>query len=192
MKKNSILWMSAVLILIVGMSSCSNDDEIVDVFSNNNAVRGGEVYGWDKPEVDASDSLAVFFRDELHGPYWDGNGNEFKTFFNQSSYDDESCLMIYSRQEFRSAYMGTKELPDVDFSKNTLIIGRTWCNDGSYELDDIILKDMGAYYELETRLLHYVDRGALCAIVELYYWRLYPKLEKKDIVLKRTVKDVKG
>ena len=167
------------------------DTEADKNIKNENTVRGGEVYeGWGKPEVDESDPLAVFFRDELHGPYWDGAGNEFKTFFEQGSWDEEDCLVINSSQEFQEAYMGTKDLPEVDFSKYTLLIGKTWGGDSSYRLDEVILRDKVVIYELETRLLHYVDRGAYAAIVEIYYWRLYPKLEKKDIVLKRTVKDV--
>ena len=47
-------------------------------------------------------------------------------------------------------------------------------------------------YELETKMLHYVDRLALLTAVIIYYWRLYPKLEKKDIIVKRTVENVNG
>ena len=55
MKKNCISWMFAVLMLAIGMSSCSKDDDIgnndignedidnVDIV-NNESVRGGEVY----------------------------------------------------------------------------------------------------------------------------------------------------
>lgn len=173
------------------MSCSSDDDENGGFIGKYKEVCGGEVYDDWGPEVDESDPLAAFFRDELHSPYWDGAGNEFKTFFEQGSWDNETCLMINSTQEFQAAYMGIKELPEVDFNKYTLIIGRTWGNDSSYTLDDIILRDKIASYELETKLLHYVDRWAYAAIVDIYYWRLYPKLEEKDIVLKRTVKDVK-
>ena len=154
-------------------------------------MRGGEVYdGWGKPEVDESDPLAVFFRDELHGPYWDGAGNEFKTFFEQGSWDEEDCLVINSSQEFQDAYMGTKELPTVDFNMYTLIIGRTWGNDGSYKLNKIVLRDMGNTYELETQLLHHVGGFATAAIQTIFYWRLYPKLAQKSINPKRIVIDV--
>ena len=199
MKKNCISWMFAVLMLVVGMSSCSKDDDIgnddignVDIV-NNDSVRGGEVYdGWVKPEVDMSDPLAVFFRDELHSPYWDGQGNEIKTFFEQGEWDDKSCLMINSRQEFQDAYMGTKELPNVDFDLYTLVIGRTWGNDSSYKLDKIILRDKGSTYELETQLLHHVNGFAFAAIQTIFYWHLYPKLANKAIIPIRTVTDVDG
>ena len=155
-------------------------------------VRGGVVYdGWGKPDVDTSDPLAVFFRDELHGPYWDGSGNKYMTFFDHGEWNDEICLMINSQQEFKTAYMGTKELPDVDFNQYTLIIGKTWGNDSSFELDKTVLWNLGLTYELETILLHHIDWGAFQAIMQIYYWRLYPKLVQKDIVPKRTVTDVR-
>ena len=192
MKKSIYILMGMLLAISLGSCSDNDDNDIMKVASDGIRVQGGEVYdGWGKPEVDTSDPLAVFFRDELHGPYWDGTGNEFKTFFEQGEWNDESYLVINSLQEFQDAYMGTKELPDIDFSKYTLIIGRTWGNDSSFELDDIILRDKASYYELETRLLHHVDRGAFTAIIKIYYWRLYLKLEQKNIVLTRTVEEVK-
>lgn len=206
MKK--IILLMGVLLSLGMFSACSDDDEITDVIEGEQSTEdsdndqegliikscgGGVVYdGWGKPEVDTSDPLAVFFRDELHDPYWDGVGNVYMTFFGQVSWDDESCLVINSNQEFQHAYMGTKELPDVDFNEYTLIIGRTWGNDSSYKLGDVILTNKGDNYELETKLLHYVDWGAYMSIVDIYYWRLYPKLKDKSIVIKRTVEDVKG
>ncbi len=186
--------MTACCMGIMIVCSCSSEDDAIGSVSRDiDAVRGGEIHeGLDKPEADSSDALAMFFLDELHAPYWDSNGNEIKTFFKNGKWDDESCMIINSRQEFQDAYMGTKELPDVDFSNYTLIIGRTWGNDGSYRLDDIILRENADYYELETKLLHNVDGFATMAIVDIFFWRLYPKLVKKNIIPKRTVVDVKG
>ena len=157
------------------------------------AVAGEEIYDkWRKPQQETTDPLALFFRDELHGPYWDNNNIEHKTFFNHGNYDEERVLIINSREEFQSAYMGTNTLPEVDFSRYTLVLGRTWGNDTSCFLDKIILRDTSAYYELDAKLLHYVDIGAYSVVVNIYYWRLYPKLEKKNIIPKRSVMDVKG
>lgn len=186
--RKQVLFMSAFLLLCV--TGCSNDESEVNDVNN---VRGGVIYeGYTQQEIDKSDPLAVFFGNELHGPRWGAYGNELKTFFEQGGWNDETCLAINSRQEFQTAYMGTKELPDVDFDQYTLVIGRTWGNDGSYTLNKIVLRDNGQAYELETQLLHhhYSNMAVTCAIISICYWRLYPKLAQKAIIPKRTVKDV--
>ena len=189
MKTKTLLGLA--LLLLTLMTGCSSDDETQPVMSNDDALRGGVIYDmFGKPEVDTSDPLAVFFRDELHGSYWDGSGNEHKTFFEHGNWDDERCLMINSHQEFQDAYMGNAELPDVDFNKYTLIIGKTWGSDSSFELGAVILRDKNTNYELETKLYHHVEQMAFCTIMNIYYWRLYPKLPKKSIVLIRTTEDV--
>lgn len=196
--KRTIEMITMTLIIIVvaaffgsTLMGCGGDDDSIIAISNDDGVRGGEVYNqWGKPETDPNDPLASFFQEELHAPYWDGQGNEYKTFFEHGDYDKEICLMINSRQEFQQAYMGSKPLPDVDFSKYTLLIGRTWGNDGSFSLGEITLKNKNSYYELQTKLLHHVGGFATQAIIDIYFWRLYPKLEKKDIVMKRTVENV--
>ena len=180
--------MSVLLLMLAG---CSSDDEVVNGVRNGKGERGGIVYqGYTLQEIDESDPLSVFFGEELHNPYWDGAGNEFKTFFEQGQCNDESILVINSQEEFQKAYMGTKELPNVDFGLYTLVIGRTWGNDGSYFLDKIVLRDKGSTYELETQLLHHVNWAATCAIQTIFYWRLYPKLAHKAITPKRIVTDV--
>ena len=189
MKKKNLLWISALLLMLAG---CSSDDDYVTI-DEVKGEHGGVVYdGYTQQKVDESDPLSVFFGEELHNPYWDGAGKEYKTFFEQGEWNNESILVINSREEFQKAYMGTKDLPNVDFNQYTLIIGRTWGSDGSYMLADIILKDKGANYELETKLNHYVDRAATLAIQIIFYWRLYPKLAQKPIVPKRIVIDVHG
>lgn len=187
MKKKSLLWISALLLMLAG---CGSDDEIVNGVKGE---RGGIVYYGDPhQDIDESDPLSVFFGEELHNPYWDGSGNEYKTFFEQGEWNDESVLVINSQEEFQKAYMGTKELPIVDFNMFTLVIGRTWGNDSSFMLADIILNDKGSNYELETKLNHYVDGIAYAAIQTFFYWRLYPKLAQKPIIPKRIVIDVHG
>lgn len=187
MKRTSLLCLSVLLLMLTG---CSGDEEMVD---DDDCVRGGIIYdGYTQQKTDENDPVAVFFAKELHNPYWDGYGKEHKTFFEQGEWNDESCLMINSRQEFQDAYMGTEELPGIDFNQYTLIVGRTWGEDGSYRLGKIVLRDMGLTYELETQLLryHYENMGVTLAIRTIYYWRLYPKLDIKEIIPKRTVTDV--
>lgn len=152
-------------------------------------VRGGVAYdGYARQAVDESDPVSVFFGKELHSPCWDGYGNEVKTFFEQGEWNDESCLMINSQEEFQAAYMGIEKLPEVNFGQYTLVIGRTWSS--ACEFDGTALRDLDLNYELEIQLLHNVNWTSVAGIQIIYYWRLYPKLEQKPIILKRTVTEV--
>ena len=178
MKGKRLLWISAFLLMLAGCS-----DEVVE------GEQDGIVYDINQ-QIDESAPLSTFFKEELHNPYWDGYGNEFKTFFEEGDPKDESFLVINSLEEFQTDYMGTKELPSVDFNLYTLIIGRTWGSDSAFWIADIILRDKGAYYELETKLYHIVDVFAFQGFKGLFYWRLYPKLAQKPMISKRSVIDV--
>ncbi len=181
-----------LLLIMAGLNSSCSDNYEETVIDDNSEVLGDVIYdGWDNTDIYISNPLKAFFREELHRPRWDDKGNEHKTFFEQGEYNDEKCLMINSQQEFQDAYMGTKKLPDVDFGKYTLLIGKTWGDDSSYKLDKIVLTDKNGHYHLEAQLLHYVDRAAFSAILTIYYWYLYPKLKSKEIVTSRTVKDIR-
>lgn len=198
MMKKNVLWAAIALVITIAIGACSssNDDDSTvgkpAADDQSDYVDGGIINEWDRPVVDKSDPLAAFFEEELHRPYWDGYGNEFKTFFENGSWDDEICLVFNSREEFQNAYMGSKELPEIDFNQYTLVIGRTWGNDGSYELNNVVLRDLGIAYELETILYrhHDPDRCYIAAITTFFYWRLYPKLSQKNIQIKRTVIDL--
>ena len=103
MKKKSVLLLNVLLLIFTG---CSNDDEVINGVRNGEGYRGGIVYdGYTRQEIDESDPLSVFFGEELHNPRWDGYGNEFKTFFEQGKWNDESILVINSQEEFQKAYI---------------------------------------------------------------------------------------
>ena len=195
--KKKLLIVLGFISVIMTLASCDNDDNGVYRVEKNESgeiapVRCGIIIeGYARQKVDESDPLSVFFGKELHDPYWDGSGNEYMTFFGEwKEWNDEGFLMINSQQEFQAAYMGTKDLPEVDFNQYTLVIGRTWGNDGSYVLDKTVLYDRDLTYELEAQFLHYLNCSFVCSIIQFYYWSLYPKLEPKEIILKRTVTDV--
>ncbi len=187
--KRKLFWMSLLLLTIAGLSSCSSNDDD-EVAAGIDDVCGGVVYnGYAIQQFDKANPLSVFFAEELHEPTWDDEGNIHKSFFERGEWNDERVLVINSQEEFQTAYMGTKVLPDVDFGQYTLVIGKTWGN-GSQELRSVILRDFGDAYELETQLVDHIDRASTCAIETIFYWHLYPKLPKKPIMLKRTVTDV--
>ncbi len=172
MKMRKVLWLSALLMMAFGMSSCSSDDPI----------EGQKV-----STVKADDELSLFMTEALYSSEFEGR----RTFFSADP-EEEKCIIINSEQEFREAYRGDKELPKVDFSKYTLVVGRSWGNDTSYFFDNFEMVDKGDSYQLYLTLNHNVhpESIAFCMIIDIYFWKLYPKMESKTVSFNRIVKDV--
>ena len=181
------IFLSAILLL----AGCNKDDD--EEPEMKNSANEGVVYDYHGEAVQSS-SLSVFFSEELRPPYWDSKGDLYYTFFCFTKKDDyivdymeDSCIVVNSMEEFRLAYHGTKTLPEVNFDNNTLLICRTHSSDTS-RLGVVDLIDQGSNYELQYKILHYLDRPSLCYEMLIFYWRLCPKLQNKPIVMTRTDK----
>ena len=177
------IFLSAILLL----ASCSSDDDEPEM---KNSANEGVVYKGHGEAVNSS-PLSVFLSEELRLPYWDVKGLGHYTFFSYKVLDghiidylQDSCIVINSIEEFRLAYHGTKTIPEINFTNNTLLICRTHGSDIS-RLGEVGLSDQGDEYELRYKILHYLDRTSLCVEWPIYYWRLSPKLQKKPIVMIR-------
>ena len=177
------IFLSAILLL----ASCSSDDDEPEM---KNSANEGVVYNGHGEAVNSS-PLSVFLSEELRLPYWDVKGLGHYTFFSYKVLDghiidylQDSCIGINSIEEFRLAYHGTKTIPEINFTNNTLLICRTHGSDIS-RLGEVGLSDQGDEYELRYKILHYLDRTSLCVEWPIYYWRLSPKLQKKPIVMIR-------
>ena len=177
------IFLSAILLL----ASCSSDDDEPEM---KNSANEGVVYNGHGEAVNSS-PLSVFLSEELRLPYWDVKGPGHYTFFSYKVLDghivdnlQDSCIVINSIEEFRLAYHGTKTIPEINFTNNTLLICRTHGSDIS-RLGEVGLSDQGDEYELRYKILHYLDRTSLCVEWPIYYWRLSPKLQKKPIVMIR-------
>ena len=177
------IFLSAILLL----ASCSSDDDEPEM---KNSANEGVVYNGHGEAVNSS-PLSVFLSEELRLPYWDVKGLGHYTFFSYKVLDghiidylQDSCIVINSIEEFRLAYHGTKTIPEINFTNNTLLICRTH-GSGISRLGEVGLSDQGDEYELRYKILHYLDRTSLCVEWPIYYWRLSPKLQKKPIVMIR-------
>ena len=188
------LFLSANLFL----AGCSSDKESV----MKNSATEGVVYDHSTSEPVQSSPLSVFMSKELCSPSWDRQGNQHYTFFYideermregdieyEREYYKDTCIVINSMEEFRLAYHGNETLPEVDFTNNTLLICKTYVPD-TYKLGDVALRDKRTQYELQYRLLRYLNGTSLCWERFIYYWRLCPKLQSKPIVMKREIIDI--
>ena len=136
-----------------------------------------------------SDELDFFMMDALHGNESQGR----RTFFSEAA-EEEKLLIINSEEEFREAYKGDKELPStgINFNYCSLVIGRTYGEHGGISLGGFDLTDNGDAYQLDVTLNNNVnpDYTSIAAFVDLYFWKIYPKMEKKPVVFNRIHQDV--
>ena len=92
-------------------------------------------------------------------------------------------------EEFQTAYKGNEQLPEVDFERYSVLVGRTYRIDGSESLGIYNLVDEDDHYRMYLGILRNVnpDYGYTCDIGDLFYWDLYPKRESKPINIERRV-----
>lgn len=138
---------------------------------------------------DTYQRLAAFFQAELHHPYYRDGGEAFPGFFGEMEYDAQPCYLINSMEEFQAAYKGNEQLPEVDFERYSVLVGRTYRIDGSESLGIYNLVDEDDHYRMYLGILRNVnpDYGYTCDIGDLFYWELYPKRESKPINIERRV-----
>ena len=184
MKKSCILWMFALLMLAVGMSSCSSD-EIERIPYKRENYNFGQVKGVDD---DTYQRLSIFFQSELHDPFYNDFGVASSTFFGELEWDAQPCYLINSMEEFRAAYQGDEQLPEVDFDRYSVLVGRTYRIDGSESLRSFSLVDEGDHYLMAIVILRNINPnyGYTCDIGDLFYWNIYPKLETKPITIEKS------
>ena len=136
-----------------------------------------------------SDELDFFMMDALHSNESQGR----RTFFSEAA-EEEKLLIINSEEEFREAYKGDKELPQtgINFNHCSLVIGRTYGEHGGISLGGFELTDNGDTYQLDVTLNNNTnpEYAYTAAFIDLYFWKIYPKMEKKPVVFNRIRKDV--
>ena len=67
---------------------------------------------------DVGNSVSVFFEEALP------KDAESKVFFTDVPKDKDFCMVIDNEDELMSAYHGDEELPKIDFSNYSLVIGK--------------------------------------------------------------------
>lgn len=162
------------------------------IYSENgiNSISNPEDVNFDmETAVIPSDNLIWFMMNALYKTESEGR----KTFFSQAV-QEEKCLIINSEQELREAYRGDMEIPTchINFNHCSLVIGRTYGEHGGISLDDYEFTDNGDSYQLNLTLNNNVnpDYAYTAAFTDLYFWKIYPKMENKPVVFNRIRQDV--
>lgn len=191
MKKNVLFYVCALLLLMVGAVGCSSDD--VD----ENIVQ----------EAAATEEVKAFFDKDFTFNY--SEEYAYKVAEDPDSYNSEQSWpiagffiwdeflhnlvvvrTINSREEFEHTYNGKFQLPDIDFSKNTLIVGLARSNDSSETLGRVRLCEATeGNYELQVIIDKDVNREHVftLAIKPLLFWKMYPKFPTNKMTVVRRI-----
>lgn len=156
MKRTSKLFAVALaIILLSSFLACSSNDEILPETIIN--------------EIKCSNDVTQFF------------DNECDKIIKTDTYID-SCIIINSAEQFNSIYSGDKQIPYIDFSKYTLVVGQKSMNSYGWAIDNKILCSnenqlmMSLYISSKTEL-------HAQAFMKLYYWGIYPKLSSEHLII---------
>ena len=156
------------LLLSLGMFyACSNEDETVNVYV---PIEEGEDYA----------AIANFFNLELSSDIY--SQGFFVDSQNSTNVGEEVCKIINSRKELKDIYSGDKDLPEIDFTKYTLIVGY------------IIMPDLGNNCVRQELVYTTTNSSPVLnlyvkneneykptVISTLYFWGLYPKMQHSKI-----------
>lgn len=134
-----------------------------------------------------TDGLVYFMMDALSNEY---QGRH--VLFSEGTGAQE-CLIINSKEELKEVYKGNWDgYIDAPFNSCSLVIGHTYGEDGSVTLGDFDLADNGDAYQLNLTLNNNVNINYVYSpgYVDLYFWKLIPKVVSKPVVFNRINQDV--
>lgn len=181
--KKELFYVCTLLLLLTGVTGCSKDDNN-DFFDDKNVVQ----------EAVATEAVSAFFEKDFSTNYSDIN--QKSGFFTDDEYmylsNGVIVRSINSRQEFEQAYNGKYELPDIDFTRNTLIVGLTNSLDGGETLGTVRLLNTEGNYELQVVVDKNVNPTGVYGLIirPLFFWKLYPKLPTSNLTATRIVNEV--
>ena len=157
-----------ILFLVAGLISCDRDLNE----KTPEEIKSG-----------APDEIARFFN--THGDAFIDSITSF--FYSKWTSPRDTCFLINSHAELQETFAGDNELPEIDFEKNSIIIGMVMENDGRLvNIKSIdITKDS---IVVNVRSVINQD-GEQHAFLHAYYpyfiWGWYDKLPQRKIAIKR-------
>ena len=161
LKKIILVCLNLTVLLTLTMMSCSSDDNdestvMIPVASPNDDVK--EFFESSMPLASEAD----FF----------------------SERDGDVCELVNSTEELNDLYSGTMPLPNIDFQKYTLVIGKKLMENSFYKLSRQQMVQEDDHYVLYLYVSPVSETASWPAFSYLNFWGLYPKTSKRDIFVK--------
>jgi hypothetical protein len=174
MKTNRVFfYLAMTLTLVLGSTGCSKDDANteVEVPIDDGSLTSAMTF----TTKDAEPEVAQFFASELS---LDGNGSLASWNGGNESY---VCRAINSYDDFGSLYCGDKELPKIDFSNHTLIVGWQYITTNVSEIEKLEIGKEDNLYYLDVYATHHSWQDGLTPFALQPFWALFPKLSDAPI-----------
>lgn len=131
------------------------------------------------PLIDIPEHILHFFEKGLP------NTSESECFF--LSQEKDVYFLINDFEDLSAIYSCDDELPEIDFTKYSLIIGKKEMPNSFYFLADQYID------ETETLNLNMIaelpSSGHWPSFSNFYYWGVYPKLPNKELIVKVIIKE---
>ena len=188
MKKNDTKWLTAVSLLVLaimvltGFSADGSASEAIPVKPNDNHVKTLTEFlskTYPKGEFGSSDSEMKNFK----GDFPDLTFKFLNTWRrNKSGYmwrdDSQKCIVINSYTELVDQYIGDVEIPKINFSTFTLILGHVelpYANIYKYESYNIHNEKNETVVTLHFNLKHHNYSGLFDLAGDYYFYEIVPK-----------------
>jgi len=157
MKK--VLSVFMLMCIVSGFAGCSSDDAVPENIIVPNSV--------DK-------SVKDFFETELpiYSPLQHTEEVRNAFAWNGDPYS-ESFTLINSMEEFQALYRGQKQLPQIDFSSQTLVVG--WLR--SDPVSGVELEIDKNTNELNVYMIRLKSNVYAVVVKSIAYWGVFPKLK---------------
>lgn len=167
--KKTIFKFGLFLLAVLLPTGCSSDEE-------------DEIKGTEIKSIDIGNDIEAFFNTEWVA--YNSSETYPETFFNRELIDKENICLINNKEELKNIYNGNLEIPEIEFPKYTLIIGKKKIyveigKKSPASLMGIKLYDTKDGYRLDLYCTSYVPKGDLFIERFFYFWGLYPKLNNK-------------
>lgn len=178
--KKLVYILSCLFLLSTGFAACSSDydePEQPNSHQNETSVDSATVDSNNNPSADyriistvpVSDEVKAFFDEALP------NENRTPAFFFQQKNETE-FFVINSQDELESRYKGESILPEIDFAKFTLIIGKAYMLGLTYHVNSLEIHK----YENDQTLFVFTDNpsGLFWMAYNMHFWGLFPHNNK--------------
>ena len=156
----------------------------LDILAGSCSLEGTEnQFCWQLSEVEKPDYLAPTVSNETVDDFFNfalPKDDYSEEFFIGVPIEKDTCMVIDNIDELRNAYHGERELPEIDFSNHSLIIGKLYVTAGYYVNEQAVQNDAPVTL---TLFLDAKSDAAITMMTNCYYWGIYPKLSSKNIFI---------